>query len=93
MATDDDVQLKRKVDDLLRRSDVATSGRQKVLGHVEAAREQLTALFEEARAAGVDPRNLVAERDKARAELEAAAAAFEAELVSVEAALAEVKEK
>lgn len=81
-------ELKKKVDDLVRRTDVFNTKKAGVGGQLEAKKEELAALIKEIRAAGHDPKNLAAERDKAEQDLKSLAEAYEKDLVAAEAAIA-----
>ena len=79
--------IKRKLDDFQRRTEVATKKKAALGGQLQAKREELAELIKEIKAAGYDPKNLSAERDKSQQDLEAAMTAYEKDLVEVETAL------
>jgi len=80
-------EIKRKIDDLQKRTDSVSQKKAAFGGQLKAKKEELAALVAEIRAAGLDPKNLISERDKARAELEQMITTFEADLVKSETAL------
>lgn len=81
-------QLKRKVDDLLRRHTVVTKKKSELRGRLEAKKTELVELGEEIKAAGFDPRKLKEQRDEAHQELEDLVESFERDIVEVEEAIA-----
>ncbi len=81
-------EIKRKFDDLSRRTATANNIKATAAGQFQAKREELEALIAEIKAAGYDPKNLVAERDRVQKELEAQLAVYERDLAAVEQALA-----
>ena len=85
--------LKRKVDDLIRRTDAFNKKKASVGGQIEAKKGELVALVHEIRAAGLDPKNLSAERDKAEQDLKELVAAYEKDLVAAEQAIASFDKK
>lgn len=93
MSTQTPDQLKRKIDDLLKRHDAVVQKRAGVGGQLQAKKEELAAILQEAKAAGFDPKNLAAERDKAQEELATIVADFEKKLIEVETALATFDKK
>lgn len=86
-------EIRSKVDDLIKRTDTVTKKKAGFGGQLQAKKEELAALILEIRAAGIDPKNLAAERDKAQQSLEQMAADYEKELAAVELALATYEKK
>lgn len=86
-------ELKRKVDDLLARTEAFNKKKAGIEGQLSAKKEELAEIIKEIRAAGYDPKNLVAERDKAKQDLEAMILAYEKDLVSAEQAIATFEKK
>lgn len=80
-------EIKTKIDELLRRHSVATKKKSELSGQLQAKKEELASLVEEIKAAGFDPKNLGAERDRLMKEVEEKSADFEQKLVAVEEAL------
>jgi len=80
-------QMKKKIDELSRRTQEVRSKKATLKGQLQAKREELDRLIKEIRAAGYDPKKLVEERDTKRAEVMAAIASFEKDLAEVEKAL------
>jgi phage-related tail protein len=85
--------LKKKADDLMRRYSTASKKRSELKGQVDAVKSDLSALADEIKDAGYDPRTLKADRDKAHDELEDLIDAFDKELTEVEVAIATFEEK
>jgi len=86
-------QMKKKVDDLAKRTQVVRAKKAGLKGQLEAKREELDRLVKEIRAAGYDPKKLTEERDKKKAEVEEAIASYEKDLAEVETALAKFEKK
>lgn len=86
-------QMKKKVDDLTKRTNEVRSKKATLKGQLQAKRDELDRLIKEIRAAGYDPKKLLEERNKKKAEVEAAIASFEKDLAEVEAALAKFDKK
>jgi uncharacterized protein YoxC len=86
-------QMKKKIEDLSRRTQEVRSKKATLKGQLQAKREELDRLIKEIRAAGYDPQKLKEEAIKKKAEVEAAIASFERDLTEVEAALAEFEKK
>lgn len=86
-------QIRQKIDDLQRRSEAVATKKAAFGGQLQAKKDELAALIKEIRAAGLDPKNLLSERDKAQQELEAAIVSFEADLQKTEATLAGYEKK
>jgi multidrug resistance efflux pump len=84
--TDDD--LRRRVDDVTRRTDSVREAKASVNGQLAAKKKQLEELLDEIRKEGLDPRTLIAERDKAKGELVSLLDTYEKDLTGAEAALA-----
>jgi chromosome segregation ATPase len=89
--TPDDI--KRKIDDLSRRSDVASQKKAQLEGQIQQVKENLAALILEIKAAGYDPKTLSAEKDKVEAQLIQEIAEYETKLAAVEKALADYDKK
>lgn len=85
MTTD---EIKKKIDELSKRTDIAAKKKATVTGQLQAKKEELADLVKEMKAAGIDPKNLVNERDRAQKELEEMLTAYEKDLAQVETALA-----
>lgn len=81
-------EIKKKIEDLQKRTDVVVKKKAAFGGQLQAKKEELAALIKEIKAAGYDPKNLVSERDRAQKELEAMISTYETDLVQVEDALA-----
>ncbi len=86
-------EIKRKIDDLQRRVEAVSTKKANFGGQLKAKKEELAALIIEIKAAGLDPKNLVTERDKAKLELEQLIASFEVDLVKTETALSAYERK
>ena len=86
-------EIKKKIEDLQRRAEVITKKKAAFGGQLKVKKEELASLISEIRAAGYDPKNLVAERDKAQAGLESLMTDFEKELVKSEEAMAVYEKK
>lgn len=85
MTTD---EIKKKIEELTKRTDIAAKKKATFNGQLQAKKEELAALIKEIKANGIDPKNLVNERDRAQKELEEMLATYEKELSQVETALA-----
>ena len=81
--------IKKKIDDLTRRTEVASKKKAQLEGQIQQVKENLADLITEIKAAGYDPKTLSAERDKAEAQLLQEIADYETKLAAVETALAE----
>lgn len=90
MTTDDD--LRRRVDEYARRTDKVNQGKAAVSGQLAAKKAQLEELLGEIRAAGYDPKTILAERDKAKGELVSLLDDYEKNLTNAETALAGFQE-
>lgn len=86
-------EIKKKIDDLQRRTEAVATKKAAFGGQLQAKKEELASLIKEIRAAGYDPKNLVTERDKAQAELEQLISVFEKDLEKTESALASYEKK
>jgi hypothetical protein len=86
-------ELKKKIEDLAKRTDVVNKKKSELVGILQAKKEELANLIKEVKAAGIDPKNLSAERDKAKNELEAMIAAYDKDLTATEQALAAYNQK
>ena len=85
--------IKRKIEDLSRRTEVASKKKAQLEGQIQQVKENLAELITEIKAAGYDPKTLSAERDKAEAQLLAEIAEYETKLAEVEKALADYDKK
>jgi septal ring factor EnvC (AmiA/AmiB activator) len=81
-------EIKKKIDDLSRRTEVAQKKKSQYEGQLQKVKEDLADLVTEVKAAGYDPKNLSAERDKAEASLLQEIAEYETKLLAVETSLA-----
>ena len=86
-------EIKRKIDDLQRRTDAVATKKANFGGQLQAKKQELADLIKEIRAAGYDPKNLISERDKAQAELEQMITTYETDLSKVETSLASYEKK
>jgi uncharacterized protein YoxC len=86
-------EIKKKIEDLQKRTDVVVKKKATFGGQLQAKKEELATLIKEIKAAGYDPKNLVSERDKAQKELETMIATYETELTQVEDALSGYEKK
>ena len=91
MSTPD--ELRNKIEDLSKRTDTVNRRKSELQGLLQAKKEELAKLLLEIKAAGVDPKNLTAERDKAKTDLESMIASYEKDLAATEAALAAYDKK
>jgi septal ring factor EnvC (AmiA/AmiB activator) len=86
-------ELKKKIEDLAKRTDAVNRRKSELQGLLQAKKEELAKLLVEIKAAGIDPKNLVAERDRAKADLEAMVVQYEKDLAAMEQALATYDKK
>lgn len=82
-------KLKERVEELTRRHKQANDRRSKLVGKLEEKRAELFKLKEEVKDAGLDPKNLKAEKQRLEEELQKLIESFEKELSVVEDALNE----
>jgi chromosome segregation ATPase len=80
-------ELRKKIDDLAKRTEVVNSKKSTLSGKLQAKKEELAQLIVEIKTAGFDPKTLREERDKVQAQLTDMISTYEADLVSVETAL------
>lgn len=80
-------ELRKKIDDLAKRTEVVNSKKSNLSGKLQAKKEELAQLIIEIKASGFDPKTLREERDKVQAQLTDMISTYEADLVSVETAL------
>jgi uncharacterized protein YoxC len=85
--------IETKVRDLMTRHAAVLQKKAALSGQLQAKKDELVALVNEIKAAGIDPKNLAEESRKAKAALEAEVATFEAEISKVETALAAFDKK
>jgi chromosome segregation ATPase len=86
-------EIKKKIDDLAKRTEAVNRRKAELVGLLSAKKDELAALVLEIKAAGLDPKNLTAERDKAKTDLEAMIATYEKDLAATEQALAAYDKK
>lgn len=86
-------EIKKKIDDLQRRTDAVATKKANFGGQLQAKKQELADLIKEIKAAGYDPKSLVSERDKAQTELEQMISVYETDLVQVETSLASYEKK
>ncbi len=86
-------ELKKKIEDLAKRTEAVNKKKAELLGLLQAKKEELAALIKEIKAAGLDPKNLSSEREKAKNDLEAMIKAYEQDLKATEDALAAYNQK
>ena len=86
-------ELRKKIEDLAKRTDTVNRRKSELQGLLQAKKEELVKLLNEVKAAGVDPKNLTAERDKAKTDLESMIASYEKDLAATEQALAAYDKK
>ena len=86
-------ELKDRANKLMSRYETANKKRSELRGQLNAIKAELSALGDEIKAAGFDPKTLRAERDKAHQELENLIESFESELAVVEKAISAFEEK
>lgn len=84
-------EIKKRVERALQRTETVNQAKANLAGQLQAKREELNSLVKEIREAGLDPKNLVAARDKAQAELEALIVEYEKKLDDAEAAINAIK--
>jgi chaperonin cofactor prefoldin len=84
-------ELKKKIEDLARRTDTVNKSKSELQGLLQAKKDELAKLIVEIKAAGLEPKNLSAEREKAKADLEAMIETYEKDLKAVEQSLAVYK--
>lgn len=80
-------QIKDRVEDLSRRYRTANERRANLSGLLQAKKDELNALVEEIKAAGLDPKKLKDHRDTLKQELETQLETLDAQLTAVEEAL------
>ena len=80
-------ELRKKIDDLTKRTAVVNTKKSNLNGKLQAKKEELAQLIVEIKAAGYDPKTLREERDKVQGQLTDMIAAYEIDLASVEMAL------
>ena len=81
-------EVKAKIESLQKRHQAVLEKRAVLSGQLQAKKQELSAILEEIKAAGYDPKNLAAEHEKAEQELETMIDAFEKNLTDTEVALA-----
>jgi len=81
-------ELRKKIDDLAKRTEAVNTKKSTLSGKLQAKKEELAQLVVEIKAAGYDPKTLREERDKVQAQLTEMVTTYEADLVAVETALA-----
>lgn len=86
-------ELRKKIEDLAKRTDTVNRRKSELQGMLQSKKDELAKLLVEIKAAGVDPKNLTAERDKAKTDLESMIASYEKDLAATEAALAAYDKK
>lgn len=86
-------EIRKKIEELQTRHTAVTGKKQSLGGQLQAKKEELANLITEIRAAGYDPKQLVAERDKAQKTLEAMIQDFDKSLTEVEKALSVYEKK
>jgi len=86
-------QLQDKVQSVSARHAKLLRRKAELSGELKSQKENLTSLVQEIQAAGFNPRTIVADRDKAQAELEALLVIFENNLSVAETALKEFDNK
>lgn len=82
-------EINARVEELSRRHRQATERKSKLSGKLDEKRAELARLVKEIKAAGFDPKNLRAEKEKLEAELQQLMDTFDQELTRVEESLAE----
>ena len=82
-------QTQERVEELIRRHKRASERKSKMKGQLEEKKKELVKLKREIEAAGLDPKNLKAEKARLEEELEKTMNLFEQELSQVESALDE----
>lgn len=86
-------ELRKKIEELARRTDTVNRRKSELQGMLQSKKDELAKLLIEIKSAGVDPKNLTAERDKAKTDLESMIASYEKDLAATEAALAAYDKK
>lgn len=81
-------ELRKKIDDLSKRTEAANTKKSTLSGRLQAKKEELAQLIVEIKAAGYDPKTLREERDKVQTQLTEMIQTYEADLIAVENALA-----
>lgn len=81
-------ELRKKIDDLSKRTEVVNTKKSTLTGKLQAKKEELAQLVIEIKNAGYDPKTLREERDKVQSQLADMITTYEADLVAVESALA-----
>jgi len=81
-------EIRKKIDDLTRRTEAANTKRAEIAGQLQAKKTELMNLIAEIKEAGYDPKNLVEARNQAQQQLEKTIATYEKDLAQVEEALA-----
>lgn len=82
-------QINERVEELTRRHGVAKERRSKLAGKLDEKKAELVRLKKEIEAAGYDPKNLKAEKERLEAELQQLMDEFDRDLTQVEESLAE----
>jgi hypothetical protein len=80
--------LRRRIESAIKRTETVNQKKAALGGQLKSKKEELAALMGEIKAAGLDPKNLKAERDKVQAELYEMLTGYEKKLADVETALA-----
>jgi len=83
--------LREKFENLTRRYSEASEKRSRLLGKLDEKKADLAKLVEEIKAAGFDPKDLKAERDRLSSEIADLMVNFETNLSNVETALKELE--
>jgi uncharacterized protein YoxC len=86
-------EIKRQIDDLLRRHDTVVKKKAGLGGQIQAKKDELNQIIQEVRAAGFDPKTLANDRDKSQQDLQSMIADFDAKLTEVEAHVAAFDKK
>lgn len=86
-------ELRKKIDDLTKRTEAANTKKNTLTGRLQAKKEELAQLVLEIKAAGYDPKTLREERDKVQTQLTEMISVYEADLVAVETALSSYDSK
>lgn len=81
-------ELRKKIDDLSKRTEAANTKKSTLTGKLQAKKEELAQLVTDIKAAGYDPKTLREERDKVQTQLTEMIQTYETDLVAVENALA-----
>jgi DNA repair exonuclease SbcCD ATPase subunit len=80
-------EIREKIENLQTRHAAVTAKKNSLGGQLQAKKEELATLITEIRAAGYDPKKLVAEKEKAQQDLEAMIIDFDKKLMEAERAL------